>query len=151
MRTMNRAGMELMQRLHIFRPYAVKNADGFLAIGYGHTQGVKDGDTVNEAEAFRLLQQDMGTYADYVRQIVTVPLTDNQFSALTAFCAHVSASIFQKSDLVRLLNRGWYDQVPAQLKKLGTKQPRIHKARRCAEAELWRTPDLEVQEDDVAA
>lgn len=133
--------MELMQKLHTFRPKAIKNADGFLSIGYGHTLSVKEDQTTTENEARRILADDMAIYAGYVAKIVTVELTENQFSSLTAFCAHVSAAIFAKTDLVRLLNRGWYEQVPAQLRKWGEKQSGIHKVRRAAEAALWSTPE----------
>lgn len=130
-----------MKRLHTFHPIAILNAYGFLSIGYGHTFGVTPGQKITELEASRLLADDMAIYATFVSKIVTVPLSENQFSSLTAFCAHVSGDIFAKTDLVRLLNRGWYEQVPAQLRKWGEKQSGIHKARRAAEAALWATPE----------
>jgi lysozyme len=149
-RTINAQGMELMKRLHVFRPNAVKNADGFLSIGYGHTRTAKEGQKIDQPEACRLLDEDMAIYADFVSKIVTVPLTENQFSSLTAFCAHISAAIFEKSNLVKLLNRGWYSQVPINLMKWGAKQNAIHRVRRAAEAQLWKTPD-NVQESSIAA
>lgn len=150
-RTVNRAGLELMQRLHTFRPKAVKNADGHLTVGFGHTFGVKEGDEIDLTGARRFLVDDMATYARFVTKIVKVPLTENQFSSLTVFCAHVSAYIFERTDLVRLLNRGWYEQVPAQLRKWAAKQTGIHRVRRSAEIQLWITPDEKEAIPDIAA
>lgn len=140
-RTVNEAGIGLMATLHTFRPKPSLNADGVPCIGYGHVRTVTPGMTVTESYARQLLREDMQTYAEFVERVVTVPLTDNQFSALTIFCAHVSGMVFEKTDLVRLLNRGWYDQVPAQLRKYGKKQTHIGRRRRQAEAELWQLPD----------
>lgn len=130
-----------MMRLHIFQPVAVPNSNGNFYIGYGHTRTTKKDQRITEVEARRLLQEDMAIYARFVEKIVKVPLSDNQFSSLTAFCAHISAYVFERTDLVRLLNRGWYDQVPAQLKKWGEKQNGIYKVQRAAESQLWKTPD----------
>lgn len=150
-RRITAAGMELMKKLHTFRPKAIRNADGKLAVGYGHTRTAREGQTVTESEAWRLLADDMAMYAAFVEKIVTVPITDNQFSALTAFCAHVSAAVFEKAPVVALLNRGWYEQVPAQLRRWGEGQASLHKMRRAYEADLWRTPDPPLEEEDVAA
>lgn len=80
----------------------VKNAEGLYltaylcpanvwTIGYGHTRGVKAGDTCTEAQAEAWLVEDLAAAEAAVARLVKVPITDNQFSALVSFCFNVGA------------------------------------------------------------
>jgi lysozyme len=72
--------------------------------------------------------------------LVTVPLSDNQFSALVCFAFNVGVGNFESSTLLRLLNRGWYEQVPAQLMRWNRANGEVFgglSRRRAAEARLW--------------
>ncbi len=53
-------------------------------IGYGHTKGVKPGDTCTLQQADIWLQQDADDAANIVRTNITVPLTAGEFGALTS-------------------------------------------------------------------
>lgn len=53
-------------------------------IGYGHTKGVKPGDTCTLDQANAWLREDMDEAADIVRAAVQVPLTAGEFAALTS-------------------------------------------------------------------
>lgn len=53
-------------------------------IGYGHTKGVKPGDTCTLQQADIWLQEDADEAADIVRNNITVPLTAGEFAALTS-------------------------------------------------------------------
>ena len=46
---------------------------------------------------------------------VKVPLEQDQFDALTSFVFNVGSGAFGESTLLKLLNVGKYDEVPAQL------------------------------------
>ena len=84
-------GVELIAKYEGCRLAAYKCPAGVWTIGYGHTAGVKEGDTLASAEeAMALLAKDLEKYAGYVsacvkKGIITFPLTQNQFDALTSF------------------------------------------------------------------
>lgn len=53
-------------------------------IGWGHTEGVKEGDAITLAEAEAFLTADVGKAAAIIREQITVPLTQSQFNALVS-------------------------------------------------------------------
>jgi lysozyme len=75
-------------------------------IGYGHTRGVRPGDTCSEEQATAWLREDLGVTENAVRQLVDVPLSQGQFDALVSFAFNVGRSAFCNSTLLRLLNAG---------------------------------------------
>ena len=75
-------------------------------IGYGHTRGVRRGDTCSEAQATEWLREDLHGAEAAVRHLVDVPLTQGQFDALTSFVFNIGAGAFGGSTLLRLLNAG---------------------------------------------
>jgi lysozyme len=70
---------------------------------------------ITPGQADQLLQEDLRLFERVVSRLVVVPLSDNQFSALVCFVFNVGTGNFESSTLLKLLNRGWYEQVPAQL------------------------------------
>jgi lysozyme len=113
-------------------------------IGYGHTRTVRAGMRITPEQADQLLDDDLALVSRSVRQLVTVPLTDNQFAVLVSFAFNVGIGNFEKSTLLKLLNRGWYEQVPAQLMRWNRARGEVLgglSRRRAAEARLWNAPD----------
>lgn len=116
---------------------------GIWTIGYGHTKTVRAGLTITEEEANDLLVGDLRMSSLGVQRLITVPLNDNQFGALTSFAFNVGIGNLENSTLRKLLNRGWYEQVPIQLlrwNKAGGQPYNGLTLRRTAEAQLWNTP-----------
>mgnify|MGYP006347156015 FL=1 len=134
------------------QPYndPANNATG----GYGHLihMGPLDGRVseaiwrnLTETEGKRRLAADIANYSRVVDSVVTVPLTYNQWRALVSFTFNVGAGNLQTSQLLVVLNRGNYDEVPGQLMRWvygsdGNQYPGLIR-RRKAEGELWNTPD----------
>ena len=75
-------------------------------IGYGHTRGVRRGDTCTEEQAMEWLREDLQTAEGVVRHLVGVPLSQGQFDALASFVFNVGPSAFGNSTLLRFLNAG---------------------------------------------
>ena len=110
-----------------------KPSQGGLTIGYGHllrkselTSGkieipgfgtVRYWNGLEEDKTMALLDKDLDWAENAVNKYVTVPLSQPQFEALVSFTFNVGATAFKNSTLVRVLNQGHYDQVPAQLKR----------------------------------
>jgi len=113
---------------------------GILTIGFGHTKNVRVDQRINEMEANALLDADLQRFEQAVTDYVDVPLHDNQFGALVSFCFNVGVAMFARSTLLQLLNRGWYQQVPAQLlrwNRVAGREVAGLMARRKEEVRLW--------------
>lgn len=114
------------------------------SIGYGHTRTVRAGMKITPEQAEQLLNEDLRIAERAVSRLVRVPLNDNQFSALVSFVFNVGAMNFENSTLLKLLNRGWYEQVPAQLMRWNRAAGEVLgglSRRRAAEARLWNKPE----------
>ena len=143
-RPVNPAGLNLIREFEGLRLQAYLCPGHVFTIGYGHTRTAKPGMQISEAKADKLLSDDLKTVADQVERFVKVPLNDNQFAALASFVFNVGVTNFMNSTLLRLLNRGWYEQVPVQLMrwtKIGTETSGGLTRRRRAEATLWNRAD----------
>ena len=88
---------------------------GKWTIGYGHTRGVKSGMRASVAECNEMLIADLHEAGNDVRRYVNVPLSQNQYDALVSFVFNLGAGNFKSSTLLKRLNQGRYEDVPAQL------------------------------------
>ena len=139
-RTINQDGVDLIKEfegLHL-TPYLCPSK--VWTIGYGHTRTVRSGQQITQAQADLLLDEDLSLVERAISRLVTVPLNDNQFSALVCFAFNVGTGNFESSTLLKLLNRGWYEQVPAQLMRWNRAGGEVFgglSRRRAAESRLW--------------
>ena len=108
-------GIALIKGFEGFRADAYLDGGGVPTIGYGTIKGVKMGQTITEAQAEAFLRRDMGLAVSAISKAVTVTLSQDQFDALVCFAYNVGIGAFKGSTLLKLLNAGQYDQVPAQL------------------------------------
>jgi len=111
-------GLELIKEFEGCRLTAYNCASGVLTIGYGHTgPDVFNGQSISMDEAESLLVQDLHRFERAVREVVTVPLTQNQFDALVSFTFNVGAGALSSSTLLRLLNAGDYEGAAGQFSR----------------------------------
>jgi lysozyme len=75
-------------------------------IGYGHTRGVKPGDSCTREQAMAWLREDVGWAEAAVDADVRVPLDQHQFDALVSFAYNLGAGALASSTLLKLLNGG---------------------------------------------
>ncbi|MCK2116524.1 lysozyme [Pseudomonas juntendi] len=119
---------------------------GLPTIGYGHLLSRKawapleQFPEISVTQAQALLRSDLMKAAGSVMRMVKVKLNANQLAALIDFVFNAGAGNFEVSTLRRVINRGDFPAVPAQLMRWvyakGVKLPGLVKRRR-AEAELW--------------
>ncbi|PKP53802.1 MAG: muraminidase [Bacteroidetes bacterium HGW-Bacteroidetes-1] len=142
--------------LQLIKAFEGKHNKGYLCpanvwtIGYGHTgptlgKPTPQGMTISDFDAETLLKKDMAKFEDVVTKHVKVPLSQNQFDALVSFTFNVGAGAFASSTLLKLLNQGKYDEVPAQFlrwNKGGGKVLAGLVRRRKSEAHLFVTGEL---------
>jgi lysozyme len=135
-------GIELIKRFEGFESKPYKCPGDVWTIGYGTTKGIgPNTPPITKEEAEDLLLMDMATYEDGVSAAVKVPLTQNQFDALVSFTYNLGVGAFRRSTLLKKLNKGDYDAVPAELirwNKANGKVMRGLTRRRTAEANLWQ-------------
>jgi GH24 family phage-related lysozyme (muramidase) len=113
----NQAGLELIKNFEGLKLEAYLCPAKVPTIGYGTTTGVKMGDRITAAQAEALLRKDVEKFEAAVRKLVTVPLNDNQFSALVSFTYNLGAGALQKSTLLKLLNQGDYESASQEFLK----------------------------------
>lgn len=99
-------GIDLIKKYEGFRESAYKCPAGVWTIGYGHTQGVKAGQTVTKEQAEELLRDDLAGYEKYVDGYVsTYQLSQNQYDALMSFTYNCG-----KGNLDKLTSNGKKDK-----------------------------------------
>ncbi len=75
-------------------------------IGWGHTNGVKEGDRITMSQAEGFLDQDILTFVAGVKRMVTAPITNNQLCALVDFVYNLGLGTLYHSHLLTYLNKG---------------------------------------------
>lgn len=90
---------------------AYKCSAGCWTIGYGHTEGVKEGDEITASEADQLLLNDTTNVVVALAKYINVPVTQGMFVALTslAFNLGVNGLVTKCPKLMRALNAGEYE------------------------------------------
>lgn len=95
-------GIALIKRFEQLRLKAYKCTAGVWTIGWGHTSGVKEGDTCTAAQAEEWLKQDIADAEDAVNW-QGLKLNQNQFDALVSFVFNAGEPHFRKSTLLKLV------------------------------------------------
>ncbi len=90
------------------RTYAYRDPVGIPTICFGHTAGVKMGDTATTDQCNVLLASDLVVCSVAFTQYVKVPLNDNQRAAFCSFIYNTGTKNFARSTLLRRLNAGEY-------------------------------------------
>ena len=103
---MSMIGRALTRASEGLRLAAYSDGAGVPTLGYGHTAGVRLGDTCSEAEAEAWLGADLEVAAAAVSRLVTGTLAQGEFDALCDFCFNLGAGALGGSTLLRRLNAG---------------------------------------------
>ncbi|MEQ1697388.1 MAG: lysozyme [Hyphomicrobiaceae bacterium] len=93
---------------------AYKCPAGVWTIGWGCTEGVRQGMIITRDEATAMLARELGHFEIVVGRLVTVPLTQGEFDALVSFVYNVGEGALRKSTLLARLNKGDLSAVPNQ-------------------------------------
>ena len=148
-RRINDRGIELTKVSEGFVGHLYNDAAQYCTIAYGHLVKTAPCDGT-EPEEFRrgltvaqgtsLLRKDMGKAERAVTALVSVDITDNQYSALCDFVYNVGSGNFSRSTLRDVINAGEFDRVAYQLNrwvKAGGRELEGLKIRRKKEIELF--------------
>ena len=133
-------GTEILKYFEGCKLTAYQDSVGVWTIGYGHTKGVYDGMTITQDQAEQMLLSELEEYEGYIENMVTVPLTQNQFDALVVWVYNLGPTNFKNSTLLKELNAGNYNAAGQEItrwNKAGGKVLAGLVKRREAEAELF--------------
>jgi lysozyme len=150
-------GLSLIKQFEGFRSIAYRDAVGVWTIGYGHTAmagapDVKPGMTITQVEGEQILARDVELFARGVRQVLTVTLSDQQFSALISFAYNIGLGNFRKSSVFSAVNRKDFAAVARRLQLWNRAGGRVLPGlvrRRAAEAALFGAEHVDVPQAPV--
>ncbi|PSB22895.1 muraminidase [filamentous cyanobacterium CCP2] len=114
-RQINAKGLRLLKAFEGLRLEAYLDPVGVWTIGYGTTSGVFPGMRITEAQAEAFLRRDLARFERAVSDLITVPLNEDQYSALVSFTYNVGEGALAGSTLRRLLNQRDYQGAADQL------------------------------------
>lgn len=140
------AGLKLIKQFEGLRLKSYRCPAGVWTIGYGHTSTtgvpeVREGMRISGQEAETILKRDLAQFEGAVTSMVKIRLSENQFDTLVSFAFNCGIAALRRSTLLKRVNAGAFDAVPAELLKWtradGQELPGLVRRRR-AEAALWR-------------
>lgn len=106
MRT-NNAGVALIKKFEGLRLKSYLCPRKIPTIGFGHTgPDVQLGMEINEREAEQLLKGDLLRFEHGVEEALTVPATENEFSAMVCLAFNIGMTRFRQSSVLRFHNQG---------------------------------------------
>ena len=108
-------GLELIKHFEGCELTAYKCPAGVWTIGYGHIKGVSEGMTITQEQAEQMLLDELVEYENYINELVSVDLSQNQFDALVSWVYNLGPSNLRSSTLLKVLNSGDYNGVSAQI------------------------------------
>ncbi len=105
-------GLELLKAFEGCKLTAYYCAANVLTIGYGSTgKHIQEGMTITQDEADDLLHKDLKRFMHGVQELVTVPLTHDQFSALVSFAFNCGLGALEDSTLLKRVNNEEFEGV----------------------------------------
>ena len=137
-------GISLIKKFEGCELEAYQCAAGVWTIGYGSTKDVKEGDTLTQKEADNLLLHEMQEYEGYIKELVKVPLKQNQFDALVSWVFNHGPANLKASTMLKFLNAGDYHLIPSQIKRWNKASGKVLEGlirRREAEALMFEDKD----------
>lgn len=108
----SRSGTRFIAEFEGFEPRPNEDPVGFCSVGFGHLirySACKPSDhsrwgVLTIEQGIDLLRSDLEDYANAVRDLVTVPLNQNQFDALVSFSYNLGIGALGASTLLKVIN-----------------------------------------------
>lgn len=99
----SKEGVDFIKSFEKLRLQAYLCEANKLTIGYGHTRGVRLGQTCTVAEAEQMLAEDIAI-AEKAVNTIKQELTQNQYDSLVSLCFNIGNENFKTSTLYRKVN-----------------------------------------------
>lgn len=139
--TISERGKAFIKRHEGLRLRAYKDDGGHWTIGYGHTTATYPGDTCTQRQADDWFERDLGPAIAGIGRAVQVPLHQYEYDTLCSLIFNIGIGAFERSDVLRDLNRAQYESVPSALwgwRYVNHKEDRGLMRRRSDEIAMWK-------------
>ena len=110
-------GKALIKKFEGCELTAYQDAVDVWTIGYGHTKKVCQGDCITQEEADQMLEDELIEYEDYVNDMVTVDLQQNEFDSLVAWTYNLGPSNLKSSTMLKEINAKNFSRVPSEMRR----------------------------------
>lgn len=115
--TLSSNGEALIKSFETLRLIAYPDGGNVMTLGWGHTAGVKEGDTCTPEQAEDWFQHDVGVVVGALNADVMTNLSQCQFDALCSFTYNVGVGAEAHSTLLKLLNQRRFAEASAEFPK----------------------------------
>ena len=142
-------GLSIIKKFEGYSSTSYLCPAGISTIGYGSTyyeNGTRvtlDDKSISKALAEQILEYQVSkVYGAAVNRYVNVPLTQNQFDAITSLAYNIGVGNLQRSTLLRKLNQGKYKKAAKEFSKWRRSGGKVLKGlvkRRKAETDLFNS------------
>ena len=95
----SKEGIALIKKFEGCELTAYQDAVDVWTIGYGHTKGVKKGDSITKEEADSMLMHELLEYCSHVENAVEVPLKQCMYDALVSWTYNLGPTNLNHRDL----------------------------------------------------
>ncbi len=102
--TYSKSALAMTEQYEGLKLTSYQDSAGVWTIGYGHTFGVHQDQTITQFQAEQFLMEDLTHSEVTVRMFVTAMLTQGEFDALVDFVFNVGRRNFVSSTLLTKLN-----------------------------------------------
>ena len=102
----SQVGIDLIKEFEGLELSSYRCAANVLTIGYGHTGGVYEGQTITEYDAEELLRKDLLWFEQEVSRLINVTLTQHEFDAIVSFTFNCGSGALSESTFRRRMNAG---------------------------------------------
>ena len=132
--------MAFVKAEETLRLKAYKCPKGVWTIGWGHTGGVKEGDTCTKAQADAWIRSDLQSAQTALAKYINVSVSESQFIALLSFAYNLGAQgvVDKCPKMLRALNAKDYDGAAEEFLDVTNGGLAGLVARRRREADLMR-------------
>lgn len=108
-------GIALIKEFEGFRATPYRCSAGYLTIGYGSRLDFIPAEfkrigRVTKEQAHNLLLMHLKDFEDQVNDLISTPLTQNQFDAIMVFVYNLGVGAFAKSTLLKRINNRQFAQ-----------------------------------------
>ncbi|MCD8282387.1 MAG: lysozyme [Prevotella sp.] len=101
--------IEKIKEFEGLRLTAYNDGGGVRTIGYGHTSGVKAGQTITKEQANSFLAADVASCEEFINSL-ELSINQNQFDALVDFCFNLGQGTLASSTLLKKIRAGAADE-----------------------------------------
>lgn len=115
--TTSEVGQKFIQEMEGFVPFVYKDVAGLDTIGFGHLviKGEKFHEPMLPDDAAAIMRKDLTRIERGMHTSLKTTLKQQQFDALASFTYNLGVGAFKSSTLLKRVNAGRHDDVPAQL------------------------------------